>query len=466
MSCSRDNEYQKVDNTSQSHGFRSNCGTVALEHEEKRGLSSAHDNERALTQNLIEEVCNPKNLNRAYKKVKSNKGSAGIDKLTVREMSSWIAENKEKLISSLLEGTYRPQAVKGVEIPKASGGVRQLGIPTVIDRLVQQAIHQVIEPILEKTFSDFSYGFRPKKSAHQAIKQGAEYVSEGRGIVIDIDLSKFFDRVNHDILMSRLARHIEDKALLKLVRKFLEAGIMKNGVYQRRKEGTPQGGPLSPILANVILTDLDMELERRGHKFCRYADDCNIYVGSISAGERVKTSITNFIEQKLKLKVNEEKSKVSHVNQRKFLGYRIASDGILVIAPESVKRLKCKIKEITKRNRGVSFSQVLKEVNNLITGWVTYFRYAQKATLIRDLSGWIRRKLRCYILKQKKRAYTIAKFLIKLGVSEWNAWITANSGKGWWRLSASPSVHHALSNKWFKNMGYIDPFERYRALQN
>jgi RNA-directed DNA polymerase len=341
-----------------------------------------------------------------------------------------------------------------------------LGIPTVVDRLVQQAILQVLEPVLDPTFSDSSYGFRPGRSAHQALQQASDYVAEGRSIVVDMDLEKFFDRVNHDILMSRLARRIGDKRLLKIIRRLLQAGMMQYGVCVDRHEGTPQGGPLSPLLANLLLDDLDQELQRRGHKFCRYADDCNIYVRSQAAGERVLNSITQFLEGTLRLKVNRKKSAVAHVSERKFLGYRLLSGGQLTIAPASLQRAKDRIREITRRNRGISFGRMIRELNSFTTGWVTYFRLSAGKSHFRALDSWIRRKLRCVRLKQRKRAKSIAAFLQSLGVS-WNqSWTTAACGKGWWRMSGTPSAHHGMSNHWFETQGFKSLAARYVSLQD
>jgi RNA-directed DNA polymerase len=355
--------------------------------------------------------------------------------------------------------------VLGKEIEKPGGGKRRLGIPTVIDRLVQQGILQVLEKIVDPTFSGSSYGFRRGRNAHQALKQAAEYVAEGRGIVVDIDLEKFFDRVNHDMLMARLARHVSDKRLLRIVRRFLEAGMMWNGMCVERHEGTPQGGPLSPLLANLLLDDLDKELERRGHNFCRYADDCNIYVRTQKAGERVMASVTRFLEKTLRLRVNQGKSAVAPVQKRQFLGYRILRDGRLAIAPRSVKRVKRRIRQIMRRNRGISLEQIIGELNSYLTGWVTYFRYAACTSHLRRLDGWIRRKLRCVRLKQRKRAKPIADFLQRLGVPEWNAWILALSGKGWWRKSGAPQAHHAMSTAWFRAQGLVSLSQKYAELQ-
>jgi RNA-directed DNA polymerase len=413
----------------------------------------------------MEEVCDRENLNRAYKRVKANKGSAGVDGMTVHDLKTWLAEHKETLIASLLDGSYQPQPVRGVEIPKPGGGVRQLGIPTVVDRLVQQAILQVLEPRLDPTFSESSYGFRPGRSAHQALHKGQEYVAEGRGIVVDVDLEKFFDRVNHDILMSRLARRVADKRLLRIVRRFLEAGLMSNGVCIERHEGTPQGGPLSPLLANLLLDDLDKELERRGHRFCRYADDCNIYVQSKAAGERVMQSVVTFVEKRLRLRVNRDKSAVAHVSERKFLGHRLLAGGRLGIAPKSLERAKDRIRQITRRNRGMSLREMIGELNSFLAGWVTYFRDAECRGHLQDLDQWIRRKLRCVRLKQRKRPKPIADFLQELGLPEWQAWILAGSGKGWWRMAGTPQASGAMSLAWFQSQGLLNLSARHTALQ-
>jgi RNA-directed DNA polymerase len=343
--------------------------------------------------------------------------------------------------------------------------MRQLGIPTVVDRLVQQAILQVLEPLLDPTFSASSYGFRPGRNAHQALRQGAEYVRDGRGIVLDIDLEKFFDRVNHDILMARLARRVADKRLLRIIRRFLEVGMMRNGVCVERHEGTPQGGPLSPLLANLLLDDLDKELERRGHCFCRYADDCNIYVRTREAGERVMESVTNFLERKMRLRVNREKSAVAHVEERKFLGHRLFGKGRVGIAPRSLERAKARVREITRRSRGVALERMIHELNEFLTGWVTYFRYAECKTHLVGLDQWIRRKLRCVRLKQRKRAKPIADFLQGQGVPEWRAWLLALSGKGWWRMAGSPQAAEAMPNAWFKQQGLVSLTERYATLR-
>jgi RNA-directed DNA polymerase len=432
---------------------------------EERQTSTALTRERALTGDLMERVCERENLNRAYKRVKANKGAAGVDGMTVEELYGWLKEHKEGLIASLQDGSYQPQPVLGHEIDKAGGGKRQLGIPTVVDRLVQQAILQVLEGIVDPTFSESSYGFRRGRNAQQAVRQAAEYVAEGRVMVVDIDLEKFFDRVNHDILMSRLARWVRDKRLLRIVRRFLEAGIMWDGVCIERYEGTPQGGPLSPLLANLLLDDLDKELERRGHSFCRYADDCNIYVRTQKAGERVMATVTRFLKRKLRLRVNHEKSGVAYVEERQFLGYRILRGGRLGVAPRSLKRAKKRIREITRRNRGISLERMIQELNSYLTGWVTYFRYAACKSHLRQMDEWIRRKLRCVRLKQRKRVKAIADFLQRLGVPERSAWRLALSGKGWWRKAGSPQACQAMTIAWFREQGLVNLTERYVELQ-
>jgi RNA-directed DNA polymerase len=426
---------------------------------------AAWEQQRALTQMLMEEVASSANLNQAYRRVKANKGAAGVDAMSITELLPWIRENRERLIASLLDGSYQPNTVRGVEIPKPGGGKRQLGIPTVVDRLVQQAILQVLEPILDPTFSSSSFGFRPGRSAHQALAQAQTYVADGREIVVDIDLEKFFDRVNHDILMARLARRIGDKRLLRIVRRFLEAGMMQAGVCIARQEGTPQGGPLSPLLANLLLDDLDKELERRGHCFCRYADDCNVYVRSQASGERVMASIVAFLEGKLRLKVNRAKSAVAPVSERSFLGHRLLSGGRLGLAPKSLDRIKERLRRITRRNRGIALERMIAEVNSLVTGWVTYFRHAACNSTLRELDTWLRRKLRCVRLKQCKRAKPIADFLAKCGVPARRAWPMALSGKGWWRRSGSPPANEAMTLQWFARLGLVSLQAHHAALQ-
>jgi RNA-directed DNA polymerase len=458
-----DAERQKSD---KHHGDAGAGGTRSAEHGRQQ-TSTAFDQARALTVNLMEQVCDPRNLVRAYRRVRSNKGKPGVDGMTIHELADWLRENNKALMASLMDGTYRPQPVRGVQIPKPGGGQRQLGIPVVVDRLVQQMILQVLDPIFDPTFSNSSYGFRPGRGAHMALEQARKYVArEGREFVVDLDLEKFFDRVNHDILMSRVARRIGDKRLLLIIRRFLQAGLMQDGMCVARDEGTPQGGPLSPLLANLLLDDLDQLLESRGHRFCRYADDCNIYVRSLAAGQRVMDSVTRFLEDKLKLRVNRDKSAVAPVGERKFLGHRLLLNGKLGISPKSVNRAKEKIRQITRRNRGVSFAQVIVELNLFVVGWILYYRYAACRGELLRMDEWIRRKLRCYRLKQCKRGTTIARFLKRLGVSPHHAQRVASSGKGWWRLAKNPPVHQAMSADWFTKQGLTSLVLKYDSLRN
>ncbi|RZI45379.1 group II intron reverse transcriptase/maturase [Candidatus Finniella inopinata] len=406
----------------------------------------------------MEKVCDPSNLNRAYKRVKANKGAAGVDGMTVDDLFGWIAKHKESLIESLRTGTYQPSPVLGVEIPKPgkSKETRLLGIPCVVDRLVQQAILQVLEPMFDPTFSGSSYGFRPGRSAHQALLKAREYVQAGYDIVVDIDVEKFFDRVNHDKLMFRLSKRVGDKRLLKIIRRFLEAEMLRQGICIERIEGLAQGGPLSPLMSNLVLDELDKELEHRGHKFCRYADDCNIYVKSLRAGERVLQSVKDFLAKRLKLKVNETKSACASVEERQFLGYRLLKEGKVIVAEHSLSRIQDKVRWITRRNRGVSLETVVSDLNQALRGWGNYFRLTEWPSQRKSLDGWIHHKVRCYRLKQRKRPLSIAKFLMSLGVPACSAWPVAKSGKGWWRLSLSIPVHHAMDNNWFKEIGLIN----------
>jgi RNA-directed DNA polymerase len=448
------------------HGDGGTGGTRTPPHGPQQTFT-AWEPQRALTTNLMEQVCDPKNLIRAYRRVRANKGKPGVDGMTVHELADWLRSNHKALTASLLDGTYQPQPVRGVQIPKPGGGQRQLGIPVVVDRLVQQAVLQVLEPILDPTFSNSSYGFRPGRSAHMALEQARQYVNrEGREIVVDLDLEKFFDRVNHDILMSRVARRIGDKRLLGIIRRFLQAGMMQDGVCVARDEGTPQGGPLSPLLANLLLDDLDQELERRGHRFCRYADDCNIYVRSLAAGQRVMESVVQFLEEKLRLRVNRDKSAVAKVGERKFLGHRLLLNGKLGLSPKSVQRAKERIRQITGRNRGISLVQVIVELNLFLIGWVTYYRYAACGFELECLDKWIRRKLRCYRLKQRKRGRSIATFLRRLGVSALQASKLARSGKGPWRLTNTRQVKAAMSVEWFQQQGLVSLVHKYEALRH
>lgn len=451
------------DSISHSNTGKSGTGTGMLEGQQS---ATAKQNSCSLATNLMEKVVNRSNLNQAYRRVKANKGSPGIDGMTVNDFLEVSSDDKEQLIQSLLDGSYQPQPVRKVMIPKPGGGERQLGIPTVTDRIVQQAILQVMEPIFDPEFSSSSFGFRPRRGAHGALKQAKHYVEGGHTWVVDMDLEKFFDRVNHDILMSRLARKIEDKRLLKIIRRFLTAGIMQEGIVMRRYEGTPQGGPLSPLLSNILLDELDKELERRGHKFCRYADDQNIYVRSKRAGERVYQSIKRFLAIKLKLKVNDAKSAVAQVGDRQFLGYRLNNDGRLTVAPTSIDRAKDKIRSLSWRSCGKSLTQVLTALNTFLRGWFNYYHLAEDNHLWQQLDGWIRRRLRCFKLKQKKRGASIWKLLMSLGVPEIPARKVSSSGKGWWRLARTRPVHQALNNVWFERQGLISLKRQWELLLN
>ncbi len=407
------------------------------------------------TENLMEKVADANNLYVAWKHVRANKGSSGIDGQTVEEFEQKALSHILEMQKQLLAEQYIPVAVRGVQIPKPNGGTRQLGIPTVKDRIVQQAVAQTLSPKYERVFSESSFGFRPNRSAHQALKQGSAYVAEGYSTVVDLDLEKFFDKVNHTRLMARLARDIKDSRLLRLILKFLKAGLMQNGVCRRREEGTPQGGPLSPLLANIVLDELDKELERRGHRFCRYADDCNIYVKSQKAGERVMEGVKQFITRKLRLKVNEAKSKVAKSWECAFLGYTIGYNGKLWIAKKSKERMKKRIKELTRRNRGRKLEAVIGELNKTLGGWLVYFRLANAKGWCGETEQWLRRKLRCYRLKQCKRRIGIARFLMENGCTEYQAWELAMSRKGWYRMALSPQANMAMGNEWFRRLGLI-----------
>jgi len=427
-------------------------------------LLSVLEKQRTLTENLLERVVDYENLERAYKQVASNGGSSGVDSMETEELRTWLVKHIHTLRKDILTEQYKVSAVRKVAIPKPDGGKRVLGVPTVKDRLIQQAIHQELIRYYEPIFSESSYGFRPGRSAHQAIEQASKYIQEGKEWVVDIDLEKFFDKINHDRLMQRLSKGIGDKRLLRLIKAYLQAGMMDEGLMEQRTAGTPQGGPLSPLLSNIVLDELDKELERRGHSFCRYADDCNIYVRSKKAGERVMASITDFIEKKLKLKVNYEKSGVRHCSDVKFLGYTLLPEGGIRVADKSINRLKDRIREITRRNRGVKFEVLIKELNLIIIGWTNYFKLANSwLTTFRDLDSWIRRKLRCYRLKQCGRRYTIFKFLRNLGIPESKSWNVVMYSQGWWQMSNKQAVGKAMNLSWFSQYGLQSLFLRMKG---
>jgi RNA-directed DNA polymerase len=406
---------------------------------------------------LMEAVVERGNMTAAYRRVVRNKGSSGIDGMTVDDLKPYLNREWVRIKKELLEGRYIPKPVLEVRIPKPDGGVRKLGIPTVLDRLIGQAIHQVVEPVFDGGFSESSYGFRRGRSAHQAVRKARDYVSEGHRWVVDIDLEKFFDRVNHDILMARVARKVRDKRVLRLIRRYLKAGILVDGLETSRSEGTPQGSPLSPLLSNILLDDLDKELERRGHRFCRYADDCNIYVKSKRAGERVMASIAGYLERRLKLKVNRPKSMVDHSWKCTFLGYAMTKEERprLCVPMRSVQRLKSKLREIYKRGQGRNISRVVEELNQILQGWAQYYKLAEVKRVFEELDGWIRRKLRCILWRQWKRSYTRARNLMKRGLTEIRAWRSAQNGKGpWWNAGAS-HMNEAFKKSYFDRLGLV-----------
>uniref|UniRef100_A0A942T4C7 RNA-directed DNA polymerase n=3 Tax=Neobacillus citreus TaxID=2833578 RepID=A0A942T4C7_9BACI len=416
---------------------------------------------------LMERILSRENLLTALKRVEQNKGSHGIDGMSVKFLRRHLYENWDSLREALRTGNYQPSPVRRVEIPKPNGGVRLLGIPTVTDRFIQQAIAQILTPIFDPTFSKNSYGFRPNRSAHNAVRKAKGYIKEGFRWVIDMDLEKFFDKVNHDKLMGILAKRIEDRTLLKLIRKYLQSGVMLNGVVQLTEEGTPQGGPLSPLLSNIILDKLDKELETRGHKFVRYADDCNIYVKSLKAGDRVMESITTFIEQKLKLKVNRYKSAVDRPWKRKFLGFSFTwnKEPKVRITKESIRRFKTKIRELTSRSKPFPLEVRIEMLNRYLTGWCGYFALADTPSKFKEFDEWIRRRLRMCEWKQWKKPKTRVRKLIGLGVPDYKAHEWGNSRKKYWRVACSPILHKTLDNSYWNKRGLKSLYNRYEILR-
>lgn len=413
-----------------------------------------HDDAPVKTIPLMERVVERYNLQCALQKVKRNKGGAGIDGMTVDDLSAFLKYHWPLIKSQLLDGSYQPKPVKQVLIPKPDGGTRKLGIPTVLDRFIQQALLQVLQPEWDRSFSHFSFGFRPNRSAHHAVAWSQHYVNDGYSWVVDMDLEKFFDRVNHDKLMHRVKQRVEDKRVLKLINKYLKAGAMIEQDWQSAEEGTPQGGPLSPLLANLLLDDLDKELEKRGHKFVRYADDCNIYVKSERAGQRVLNSITRWLSVQLKLTVNAQKSAVDRPWNRSFLGFtftRGSKPKRRKVSEKSLSQFKHRVRAITRRTRGRTILHIAEDLRRYILGWKGYFGYAEVKAPLRDLDKWIRRKLRCYIFKQWGRSGY--RQMRKRGVERWLAWNTAKSAHGPWRLSGSPGIYRALPNKYFRGLG-------------
>jgi group II intron reverse transcriptase/maturase len=419
------------------------------------------------TTGLMEAVVERGNLMLAYQRVVENKGAAGVDQLAVSELKDHLKQHWPTIRTRLLAGDYQPQPVRRVDIPKPQGGVRTLGIPTVVDRLLQQALHQVLQPIFEPTFSDASYGFRPGRNAHQALRQARQYVAQGKRWVVDMDLEKFFDRVNHDLLMSKLALKIGDARVLKLIRRYLAAGMMAEGLVTPRTEGTPQGGPLSPLLSNILLTALDRELERRGHTFCRYADDCNIYVASQRAGVRLMASLTGFLDERLKLKVNQAKSAVARPWQRKFLGYSLTWHRApkLRIAVPSLQRLTEKVRVLLRGARGRSLGTTIQTLNPVLRGWAAYFKLAETKRALEERDGWIRHTLRCILWRQWKRSYARARNLMQRGLAEERAWRSATNGRGpWWNAGAS-HMHAAFPKSWFDHLGLVSLLDTVQRLQ-
>jgi group II intron reverse transcriptase/maturase len=420
---------------------------------------------REVQNDLLEHMLHRDNLEQAFKRVKQNKGAPGVDRVTVEQLQEHLWQHWDMVKNQLLSGTYQPKPVKRVEIPKPGGGVRLLGIPTAIDRFIQQALLQVMTPIFDPDFSENSYGFRPGRRAHDAVIKAQTYIREGYRWVVDMDLAQFFDRVNHDILMARVARKVKDKRVLKLIRAFLNAGVMEHGVTKETVEGTPQGGPLSPLLANILLDDLDKELTRRGHCFVRYADDNNVFIKSRRAGERVMKSITRFVEGKLKLKVNRDKSAVDRPWRRKFLGFSYLPNkqATIRLAPKTLERFKCRVREITSRSKPVSMETRIVQLNRFLMGWIGYFKLASAKGHCDDFDGWIRRRLRMCLWKQWKRVRTRWRKLRGLNVPEWAARMMANSRRGPWAMSRN--LNNALDSSFWKNQGLKSLLARYLELR-
>ena len=414
----------------------------------------------------MEDVCLPANFKAAIKAVRKNKGSAGIDNMNVDELEPWLRDNFSALTSSLISGKYHPQAILSVDIPKGNDSVRTLGIATVIDRCIQQAVLQKLTPIFDPSFSSSSYGFRPGRSAHQAVKAASEYVDSGLEYVVDIDLDNFFDRVQHDLVMVKLSAKVKDKRILQLIGRYLRCGVLRHGVIRPKSVGTMQGGPLSPLLSNILLDDLDKELERRGHRFCRYADDCNIYVASQRSADRILNSVSDWIERKLKLKVNIEKSQAVACWQSKFLGFTLTLYGPK-IADKSIFKLKDKVRWITSKRRPISMRTRFSELKQLFTGWINYFHLSVSSKkLLANLDSWTRRRLRLCALHGCKRVYTRVKLLVKLGVPRKRAWMGMLSGKSLWRLAKTPAVHEGLSNRWLRGQGLVSLEDSYVRLKS
>jgi RNA-directed DNA polymerase len=444
-------------------------GTGETKERERQAFTVVKEKTQPEAERVLEEVLRRENMVSALRRVRSNKGAPGMDGMTVEELVPYLKTEWPRIREELLKGTYEPMPVRQVEIPKPNGnGMRALGIPTVLDRMIQQAILQVLTPIFDPHFSESSYGFRPGRCGQDAVKAAQGYAGSGYRFVVDLDLEKFFDRVNHDVLMARVARRVKDKRLVLLLRRYLESGVMVGGVIQEREEGTPQGGPLSPLLSNVMLDDLDKELERRGHRFCRYADDCNIYVRSKAAGGRVMESITRFLEKRLRLKVNREKSAVDRPWRRDFLGYTMTwhRQPKLKVSPDSIQRIKGKIRELMGKARGCSLTKVIGELVPLLRGWINYYRLSSVKIAFEELDGWIRRKLRCVIWQHWKKPRTRVKKLIGKGIERETACISAYNGRGAWWNSGASHMHSAYPTKWFIQQGLISLLSQHQRFQN
>jgi RNA-directed DNA polymerase len=464
MISMRTAEAEALARAAESRGAERNSGTAPLGAEVCTATSGRTKSE---SHELMECVVERSNMRLAYQRVVENKGAAGVDQMPVSELKDWLAVHWPSVKKALLEGRYEPRPVRRVDIPKPTGGVRTLGVPTVVDRLIQQALHQALQPLFEPTFSEGSYGFRPGRGAHQAVRSAQAYIRDGKRWVVDLDLEKFFDRVNHDVLMARVARQVDDARVLKLIRRFLEAGMMREGVVQARTEGTPQGGPLSPLLSNILLDDLDRELERRELAFCRYADDCNIYVGSRAAGERVMNGIRVFLEDTLRLRINAQKSAVARPWERKFLGFSVTAqrDTRLRIAKESVQRLMQRVRELSHTGRGRSLRHTVEKLDPLLRGWINYFQLTSSKGVLDDLDGWVRRRLRCLLWRQWKRGRTRARMLRALGIDAERARISGGNGYGpWWNAGAS-HLNQALPAAYFTRMGLVSLRDEWQRLQ-
>jgi RNA-directed DNA polymerase len=417
---------------------------------------------------MLEQLLSRENLLMSLKRVEANKGSHGVDGMSVKSLREHIQENWHSIRKAIEEGSYQPSPVRRVEIPKPNGGTRELGIPTVTDRLIQQAIAQVLTPLFDPQFSEHSYGFRPNRRGHDAVRKAKEFMKEGYRFVVDLDLEKFFDRVNHDRLMMKLTEKVMDKKVLLLIRKYLQSGVMKDGLVKPTVEGAPQGGPLSPLLSNIVLDELDQELEKRGHHFVRYADDCNIYVKTRKAGERIKASITRFIEIKLKLKVNQTKSAVDRPWRRKFLGFSFSmnKEPKVRVAKQSLEKAKAKIREITSRKMPMKMEERIKELNQYLVGWCGYYALAETPSIFRGMDEWVRRRLRMCLWKQWKKPKTKVKRLLSLGIPKDKAVEWGNTRKGYWRIACSPILHRTLDNQYWKSNGLKSLMDRYNSLRN